>query len=641
MSKKQIAPYGSWKSPITTDLVVKESVILFQAALDGGDIYWLECRPQEKGRYVIVRRAPDGALADVTPAPFSARTRVHEYGGAHFMVCEGVVYFSNEADQRLYRQRPGQPPEPLTPPTNWRFADAVMDGKRRRLICVREDHTQAPQEAVNTIVGVSLDTGEAAALVSGNDFYASPRLSPDGQRLAWLTWNHPNMPWDGCELWVAELDPEGGLVMPQRVAGGLAESIFQPAWSPQGELHFVSDRSGWWNLYRWRDGKAESLHPMPAEFGAPQWVFGSSCYAFAPGGILCYYQQGGKAHWAWLEAATLELEPLDLPYTSVYQLQAGDGKAVFIAGSPTEAASVVSLDLATRRLEVLRRSSELTIEAGYLSIPQAIDFTTLDGQTAHAFYYPPTNRDFAAPEGERPPLLVLSHGGPTAKSEALLNFRLQYWTSRGFAVVDVNYRGSSGFGRAYREQLKGQWGIVDRDDCARAALHLVEQGLADGSRLAIRGGSAGGFTTLCCLTFTEVFKAGASYFGVSDLVSLATDTHKFEARYLDGLVGPYPERSDLYLARSPVHHIHRLSCPLILFQGLEDRVVPPSQSEKMYQAVRAKGLPVAYLAFEGEGHGFRQAAALRRSLEAELYFYAKVFGFELADPVEPVQIQNL
>ncbi|HIC94777.1 MAG TPA: S9 family peptidase, partial [Anaerolineae bacterium] len=463
-----------------------------------------------------------------------------------------------------------------------------------------------------------------------------------GTRLAWLTWNHPNMPWDGTELWVAKLRADGSLGRAGRVAGGPRESIFQPEWSPDGILHFVSDRTGWWNLYRWRDGRVEPLTEMEAEFGRPQWVFGMSTYAFESAGrIICAYTRQGTWHLASLDTATRRLEPIETPYTEIAYVRAAPGRAVFLAGSPTEPASIVQLDLATGRIEVLRRSSETAIDPGYLSSPQAIEFPTEGGLTAYAFFYPPRNRDYVAPPDERPPLLVMSHGGPTSAASTTLNLEIQYWTSRGIAVLDVNYGGSTGYGRAYRERLEGRWGIVDVDDCVNGARYLVERGLVDGQRLAIRGGSAGGYTTLCALTFRDVFKAGASYFGVSDLEALTKETHKFESHYLDRLVGPYPERRDLYRDRSPIHFAHRLSCPVIFFQGLEDKVVPPSQAELMVQALRAKGLPVAYVTFEGEQHGLRRAESIKRALDAELYFYARIFGFEPADPVEPVPIENL
>lgn len=643
MTEPPVAPYGSWRSPITSDAIVADTVQFGQIALDGDDTYWVEGRPAEQGRCVVVRRTPDGRIDDVTPAPYNARTRVHEYGGGAFAVLGGTVFFSSFADQRLYRQPAGAPPEPLTPAADLRYADGVFDRARRRLICVREDHTVAGREAINTIVGVARESDAGGrVLVSGHDFYSSPRVSPDGSRLAWLAWNHPNMPWDGAELWVGALAEDGSVGGARCVAGGARESIFQPEWSPDGVLHFVSDRTGWWNLYRWRDGSAEPLRPMAAEFGLPQWVFGMSTYGFASAErIICAYTRRGGWTLAGLDTATGELEPFDIPYTEIDELRVAAGRAVFAAGSASEPLAIVQLDLASGQTAVLRRSSSLSIDADYVSVPREIEFPTEQGLTAYAFFYPPCNREFAAPAGERPPLLVKSHGGPTYATSALLDPEIQYWTSRGIAVLDVNYGGSSGYGRAYRERLKGQWGIVDVDDCVNGARYMVERGEADGRRLAIDGGSAGGYTTLCALTFRQEFSAGASYYGVSDLEALARDTHKFESRYLDGLVGPYPERRDLYQARSPLSFTVRLSCPVILFQGLEDAVVPPSQAETMARSLRAKGLPVAYVTFAGEQHGFRRAENIKRALDAELYFYSRVFGFDLAEPVEPIQIDNL
>jgi dipeptidyl aminopeptidase/acylaminoacyl peptidase len=460
--------------------------------------------------------------------------------------------------------------------------------------------------------------------------------------LAWLTWSHPNLPWDGTELWVARINDDGSLGGAELIAGGASESIFQPEWSPGGVLHFVSDRTGWWNLYRWRGGRVEHLYEAEAEFGAPQWGFRMSTYGFESGDrIICAYNDQGNWRLARLDCAARALEPVETPYTEISSLQVARGRAVFTGGSPTEALSVVGVDLATREVEVLRRSGSIEIDEGYLSIPQAIEYPTEGGLTAHAFFYPPQNRDYAAGPDERPPLMVISHGGPTGATTTTLKLTVQYWTSRGIGVLDVNYGGSTGYGRAYRERLNGNWGVVDVDDCVNGALYLVERGLADGDRLIIRGGSAGGYTTLAALTFRDVFKAGASYYGISDLEVLETDCHKFESRYNRSLIGPYPERQDLYKARSPIHFTDSLSCPIILFQGLEDKVVPPNQAEMMFDAARAKGLPVAYIPFEGEQHGFRKAENIKRSLDGELYFYSKVFGFDLADPVEPVKIENL
>lgn len=644
MSEPKVAPYGSWRSPITSDLIVAGTIGLGQIELDGDDIYWIEMRPSEGGRYVIVRRTPGGERSDVTPESFNVRTRVHEYGGGAYTVSDGTIYFSHFADQRLYRQRPGAQPQPLTPDVEWRYADAVIDRQRGRLICVREDHREAGREAVNTIVGVKLEGDESGGevLVSGNDFYSSPRLSPDGSQLAWLTWNHPNMPWDGCALWVAEVKADGSLNNAACIAGDSDESIFQPEWSPDGVLYFVSDRTGWWNLYRWREGRVELLCEMEAEFGLPQWLFRMSTYAFeSERRLICAHIEKGISRLSSLDTQTLKLELIETPYTRIDGLRASPGRVVFNAGSPAEPTAIVSLDLATRQLTVLRRASEIKIDPGYLSEPEAIEFPTEKGLTAHAFYYPPKNQDYVAPPEERPPLLVMSHGGPTAATMPVFSLGIQYWTSRGFGVLDVNYGGSTGYGRAYRERLNGEWGVVDVDDCVNGAKYLVERGAVDGQRCAITGGSAGGYTTLCALTFRDFFKAGASHYGVSDLVALEEETHKFESRYSHTLVGPYPERKDLYRARSPINFTERLNVPVIFFQGLEDKIVPPNQAEMMVAALRKKGLPVAYVAFEGEHHGFRRAENIKRALDGELYFYSRVFGFELAGPVEPVEIENL
>ena len=643
MAEKIVASYGSWKSPITSDLIVAGTIGLGEIALDGEDVYWIESRPSESGRSVIVRRTPDGAVTDVTPPGFNARSTVHEYGGGAYFVDAGTVYFSNFTDQRLYRQGPGEPPRPLTSTEKMRYADGVIDRRRDLIYCIREDHTEGGRDAINTIVKIDLD-GDASGevIASGNDFYSSPRLSPDGSRLAWLTWNHPNMPWDGTELWVGELDQSGRIARSEIVAGGKGESIFQPEWSPGGVLHFVSDRTGWWNLYRLSEGGIESLCEMAAEFAAPQWVFRMSTYGFeSERRIICTYCVLGNWQLASLDVATRELELIEVPYTEITSLRTGPGRVVFCGGSPTEPLSIVVVDLATRETSVLRRSSSVKVDEGYLSNPQQVEFPTEQGLTAHAFFYPPTNRDYTAPANERPPLIVISHGGPTSATTTTLKLNIQYWASRGFGVLDVNYRGSTGYGRAYRERLNGQWGVVDVDDCANGARYLADRGAVDVNRLIIRGGSAGGYTTLAALTFRDVFKAGASYYGISDLELLEQDCHKFESRYNDSLVGPYPEKQDLYKQRSPIHFTDRLSCPIILFQGLEDKVVPPNQAEMMYEAALKKGLPVAYVPFEGEQHGFRKAENIKRSLDGELYFYSKVFGFELAEAVQPVDIANL
>jgi dipeptidyl aminopeptidase/acylaminoacyl peptidase len=634
--------YGSWKSPITAELVAGGEIGLEQVRIDDDKIYWIERRPQEGGRKVIVRRSTDGNLSDVTPAGFNARTRMHEYGGGDYGVANGTILFSNFADQRLYRQDLGSGPKPVTPQGPFRYADGQIDRRRNLFYCVREDHTGGG-EAINTLVRIDLSGGDTAVIVAGNDFYSSPRLSLDGSGLAWLTWNHPNMPWDGTELWFGKLTADGSIVEKQKIAGGDHESICQPEWSPAGELYFVSDRTGWWNLYRYRQNEIEALCPMPAEFGQPHWVFGTRLYDFASEKtIVCSYAKDGRDYVATLGIETKTLKPIETPFTAISQIHCAGDRVIFIGASPRLSSSIVSYHLHTRDFEILRRSRKSEVDASFIiSEPQPIQFPTENGLTAYGYFYRPRNPEHTAPQNENPPLVVMSHGGPTSSSSASLKYAIQYWTSRGIAVLDVNYGGSSGYGRAYRERLNGQWGIVDVDDCVNGARYLVDCGEVDGNRLAIRGGSAGGYTTLCALTFRSSFTAGASHYGVSDLEALAKDTHKFESRYLDRLIGPYPERRDLYLERSPIHFTERLNCPMILFQGLEDKVVPPDQSEKMFQAARAKKLPVAYLTFEGEQHGFRKAENIKRVLEAELYFYGKIFRFEPADPIEPVHIENL
>jgi dipeptidyl aminopeptidase/acylaminoacyl peptidase len=636
--------FGSWRSPITSDLIVQGVVGIGQIALDGSDVYWSEMRPSEQGRYVLVCRHPSGEVVDVTPSPFNVRTRVQEYGGGSFLIKRGVVYFSNFSDQRLYRQNPGEAPQAITPEGKLRFADGVIDEGRHRLICVCEDHGTGAKEAVNSIVEIDLDRSTIRLLGGGHDFFAAPRMSPDGSTLAYLAWDHPNMPWDGCHLLVAHFGADGAIDRTERIAGGPSESIFQPEWSPDGSLYFVSDSSGWWNLYRLNGGKIEPVVQMEAEFGVPQWVFGLSTYAFdSAERIVCSYIDKGTTRLALLDTVSGRLDPIESPYTRFDGVRVERGKAYFVGGSPSESSCLVELDLATREHRVLRRSSNVEVDAGYISLPETIEFPTTIGpltKTAWGFFYRPVNKDFEGAAGEKPPLIVMSHGGPTAATTATLRLGTQYWTSRGFAVLDVNYGGSTGYGREYRERLKGQWGIVDVDDCVNGALYLARRGDVDPKRLAITGGSAGGYTTLCALAFRDVFTAGASHYGVSDLEALEVDTHKFESQYSHSLVGPYPERKDLYFARSPINFVDRLNAPVIFFQGLEDRIVPPNQAEMMVEALKRKGLPVAYLTFEGEQHGFRQAANIKRALDAQLYFYGRVFGFEPADDIEPVTIWN-
>ena len=646
MNKPSIAPFGSWKSPITSELITSETIRFGQIVVDGEDLYWTESRPKEGGRNVIIRRTADGTLTSLTPKSFNVRTRVHEYGGGAYLVANKIIYFSNFSDQRLYRQSLHHSPQPITPEENQRYADAVLDQHRNRLICIKEDHRGSDRDPANTIVSVPLqgtmENGQEAILVEGHDFYSSPRLSPDGHTLTWLAWNHPNMPWDGTELWVGTIQPDGSIGQSRCVAGGVEESIFQPEWSPDGLLYFVSDRTGWWNLYRFREEQIEPLCSMEAEFGEPQWAFGLSTYAFLTSDrLVCTYTQRGRWFLGLLNVQSSQLETIASPYTEFDGIHVIHNTIVCQASSPTEPSSLIQIDPESHTIEIICRSLGFSVDSGYVSEPEAIEYSTDHGHIAHAFFYKPRNPNFEAPAEEQPPLIVKSHGGPTGSTSTTLNLLIQYWTSRGFAVLDVNYGGSTGYGRAYRTRLNGRWGIVDVDDSINGVKYVIDRGDVDAQRVAITGGSAGGYTTLCALTFREFFSAGSSYYGVSDLVALAQDTHKFESRYFERLIGPYPETQALYHERSPINFTHQLSSPLILFQGLEDKVVPPNQAEMMFNAVKSKGLPVAYLAFAGEQHGFRKAENMKRVLDAELYFYSKIFRFDPADPVEPILITNL
>lgn len=640
-----IAPFGSWRSPISAAMLVQGAVRFGDVTTDGDTLYWVEGRPQEEGRYVIVRRTSDGTTDDVLPKPFSARTTVHEYGGGALTVHKGVVYFVNYADQQIYRLVTGQLPQVVTQAEKLRFADIEFDAARNRLVAVCEDHSNNDHEPANRIVAIGLSDSVITDLAQGADFYSNPRVSPDGRKLSWLEWNHPNMPWDGTELYVAELSDDGFPASQRKIAGGEEESIFQPSWSPDGTLYFVSDRTNWWNLYAERDGKIVAVAPLDAEFGTPQWVFGMTTYGFDSGGdIIARYTQAGRWHLARINPQTGKTRQIDLAYSNISSVNVAGDYVFATVGSPTDVESLVAINFGARgqgKVEVIRRSSTVELAPDRISIPEAIEFPTADGETAHAFYYPPANRDFAGPPGELPPLLILIHGGPTAATAAQFRLTTQFWTSRGFAVCDVNYGGSTGYGREYRNRLRDGWGVVDVADATNAALYLAKQRKVDRNKLIIRGGSAGGYTTLACLTFTDVFSCGASHYGISDLALMAGDTHKFESRYLDRLVGPYPQEERRYRDRSPIFHLERFTRPVLLLQGLEDKIVPANQAELILDSLKQRGIPVAYVPFAGEQHGFRRAENIMRAHEVELYFYGKILGFTPADEIAPVEIFNL
>ena len=630
------APYGSWRSPLTAASIAQGAITLGGATRTSGGLLWTEQRASEGGRTVIVSES-----GDVTPEGFNVRTAVHEYGGGAWWTHGSTVFFANWADQRVYRQEIGGESVPVTPepelPRGRRYADGIVTPDGKGVICVQERHVEG-REAINELVIFASDGSvEPDDIVSGNDFYSNPRISPDGRRFTWLEWTHPNLPWDGTFLYVCDLTSEFGIRNARVVAGSMDESIYQPSWSPDGVLHYISDRSGWWNLYR--EDSSDPVVQAEADFGAPQWAFGGSRYVFMDdGAIMCVFTRNASDSLGVIRDG--ELETFDLPFTTITSLARDGDRVLFLAASPTEHQQLVALDPSSGTTEVLKRARDDAPDPAYLSIAEPIEFES-EGRRAHAFFYAPSNADFEGTDGEKPPLIVFSHGGPTGAVSASINLSIQFWTSRGFAVVDVNYGGSTGYGRDYRRLLNGQWGVVDVEDCANAAKYLVERGDVDGERLAIRGGSAGGFTTLAALVFTDVFKAGANYFGVSDFTPFVEDTHKFESRYLDSLVGPYPQEKQLYHDRSPANFVDRITAPVITFQGTEDAIVPPSQSERIVNALRSKKIPCAYVTYEGEQHGFRKSENIIHSLESELYFYGRVFGFTPADDVAPVEIENL
>jgi dipeptidyl aminopeptidase/acylaminoacyl peptidase len=649
-------PHGSWPTPITSEVVVAQAIRLSEIRVDGDYLIWSEGRPAEAGRTALVRRAPDGSLEELLPNDYTARTQVHEYGGGAWWVRDGVVWFANWHDQRIYRRDPATGGcEPLTPepevPRGDRYADGDLSPDGGWIVCVREVHPAGGRGAIdvrNELVGLSAhEPSTPEVVLSGPDFVSNPRFSPRGRHLCWVEWDHPSMPWDATRLIVRDL--ETGETT--QVAGGEEESVSEPQWRADGSLTFISDRNGWWNLFRYSANEGvQPLIEVEAEIGVPQWVFATSRYAFLDDGRIVFARSLDGVDGLGVRLGDGGLRDLELPFSSVRMVVASGGSSVVaIAASMTSEATLSRIELRgdtdVAQLETLKPArdlGELGVDPGSISIPKAIDFPSADGRTGHALFYRPTNPNYRGREGELPPLLVHVHGGPTGAARSELSLDFQYLTSRGFALVDVNYTGSGGYGRAYRQLLNGNWGVADVEDCIAVANYLADRGEADPDRLCIRGGSAGGFTTLACLARpTTRFAAGCDQFGVADLEALAKDSHKFESRYLDRLVGPYPAERELYRERSPIHHIEDFSRPLIVLQGLEDEVVPPNQATMIVEALRAKRVPVAYVAFEGEQHGFRQSASIRRALDAELSFYAQVFGFELpaAEAIEPVAIE--
>ena len=645
MADRIVAPYGSWESPFAIERLTDGVVFLGEARRLDGVCWWLEGRPDEGGRQVLVRRDVDGSMVRQTPEGFNARCRVHEYGGAATLVSGDLVVVSDFSTGRLHRVSAPEVLVPLTPDRQWRFADLDHDAARGLLYAVREDHepdvVAAHGEWVNELVAIDLESGAISVIATGADFYAAPRLSPNGTSLAWLEWHHPNMPWDGTNLRLASVAEDGTIGPAATIAGGPSDWVSQPRWSPNGVLHFVAEPDGWMNLQRFVQGRVESIAPMEVEFASPDWIFGSAEYGFLPnGGILAIgrsrgrdllYQIAPDGAWA----------TFDLPFTELASISIDEDSAILRVAAPFQPARVVVLSLADGKIEVLRRATPTEPNEVDASTPSHVGFPSTGGRVAYGNYYPPHNTHFRAPDGELPPLIVTSHGGPTSAAFSGWITTIQLFTSRGYAVLDVDYGGSTGYGRAYRQSLNEEWGIVDVDDCVAGAEWLVGQGMADPMRLAIRGGSASGFTTLAALAFRRTFSAGTTLFGIGDLRSFVKDTHKFESRYLETMIGPWPATKQRYLDRSPALHADQIVAPVLVQQGAEDRVVPPAEAERIVDALWERRVPHAFILFPGEDHGFRGREAIIRSVGSELSFYGQIFGFTPADTIEPLEIKFL
>ena len=624
---KTAKPYGSWPSTLSAELITRAAPGLNFLQSHGERLFWVESRPWEAGRSVIMCREGDGSTRDLLPAPFSHQSRVHEYGGMAYAMDDSHLYFVNAADQRIYQLALAQDKQPVAiTAAGSRFADLVIDQARQQLIAVCETHHDN-REPENTLVSIVLADGSLSTLVSGADFYAFPRISPDSKQLCWIEWQHPNMPWDSTQLWLANFS-DGGLSDKMLVAGAdNNEAIFQPQWSPDNQLYFVSDKNNWWNIYRIENGSRQPVLEIEAEFATPLWQFGMTSYDFIDADtIACVYTKNGIWHSGFIDIQSGQLNTIESQYSSMQAVTCHQDKLYLVAGAAALPSELISISRQAKVTSIYSPAT-LALAPENLSEPQSILFASgRDNQPVHAFYYPPTNANYCGIEGELPPVIALCHGGPTGATDSGLNLKLQYWCNRGFAVVDINYRGSTGFGRAYRHSLAGAWGIADVEDTQHAIRYLTEQQMIDPQRCLIRGGSAGGYTVLSALTFTDTFQAGASLYGIGDLETLAKDTHKFESRYMDSLIGPYPERRDIYLQRSPIHHAEGLNCPVIFLQGLEDKVVPPNQAEMMVKLLEEKGIKVAHVTFPDEGHGFRKANNIIHAMESELAFYRDVFN---------------
>ncbi|RYY73414.1 MAG: S9 family peptidase [Gammaproteobacteria bacterium] len=624
----KIISYGQWPSSITAEMLTQQSAKLSEPQVFGKDIFWLESRPSEKGRNALVRLRKNGERSDLLSEPHSVRTRAHEYGGASYLVTHKKIFYVLDVDQRVYYiDQATLEQVALSPAGNYRYADFCWDTKRSLLICIREDHSlvnhQKALKERSEIISIDLQ-GNVQVLVSGADFYSNPRLNPDGDKLSYLCWNHPQMPWDGTECYCADLSSNGEVIATHLIAGGKNESIFQPQWSPSGELFFVSDRNNWWNIYRYTKHGVENICNLAAEFAMPQWVFGMSTYGFLNASqIFCCRSQRGQWHLGLIDVDQKGLIDVPSELKDISGIHCNNGNAYFLGSSATHGIGL--FQYREQKINPIVRPNDLGLTSDDISNPQALEFLTHDKEIAHGFYYTPKSSQISAPKNTLPPLIVMCHGGPTGATETSLNVKIQFWTSRGFAVLDVNYRGSTGYGRAYRDRLKKNWGITDVIDACSGVHYLIGRGLVNKEKIAIRGSSAGGYTVLAALTFSDTFKAGASLYGIGDLEALAKDTHKFEVHYLDSLVGEYPKEKAVYHARSPIHHIDKLNCPVIFLQGLKDKVVPPAQAEAMVAALRAKGIKTTYVTFAEEGHGFRQAESIKTAIDSELAFYLEVF----------------